>query len=128
MAFNDNNFGAVLTYAVDHLMVAHIVVCGHYFCGGLEAITGEIENPVIRDWLNVASYVLERVRAMPGYDELDQVGRMELLTEAHVLRQMDHLEQFAVVRKARKSGRALSVHGLVYDVRNGGLKRVNDGA
>ncbi len=125
VSFNDNNFGAVLAYALEHLGIREIAVCGHYFCGGLAALSTEIENPVIHDWLNVASHAVALVRARPDFEELDETRRMEILTEYHVRRQMQHLEQFALVRQVRRSGSELRIRGLVYDFRTGKLNNVD---
>ena len=124
VAFNDNNFGAVLAFALEHLRIRDIVVCGHYFCGGLHAMATGTDNPVIHDWLNVAADVLDRVRSLPGYEAMDQTRRMEVLTEHHLLHQIEHLERFALVRQVRRTEPSLQIHGLVYDIRSGRLSRV----
>jgi len=128
VSFNDNNFGAVLAYALDHLEIRDVVVCGHNFCGGLAALVHGNDSHVIQDWLNIAGAALRQVEELDPEAKLDSTTRMELLTEYHVLLQIKHLEQFALVRAIGRQVRAedpsLKIHGLVYDFRTGRLHEV----
>lgn len=117
---DDLNFLSVLQYAVDVLQVPNIVICGHHGCGGIKAaLGGGVTGPVDR-WLENAREV---VRAHA--DELDvlpDAARVDRLVEMNVRDQLLHLARIETVRNAFESGRELTLHGWVYDIRDGLLK------
>jgi carbonic anhydrase len=126
----DSSVGAALEYATVHLQVPHIIVCGHYGCGGvkavLEAKKGHAlehahETPSLTEWLqNLAD-------AIEPDTTLDPEGQWRDAVEDNVLAQMAHLSTFPVVRERLESGR-LQLHGWVYDIYAQGLKVYDVGA
>jgi carbonic anhydrase len=118
---DDLNLMSVLQYAVLVLKVRHIILCGHYACGGVKAaLTGGTEGPV-DIWLENARQVLrdhhDEVFAQP--DEESQANR---LVEVNVRDQLLHLTDTETVRTAWANGQELFLHGWVYDIRDGHIK------
>lgn len=118
---DDLNLMSVLQYAVDVLQVPNIIVCGHYGCGGIKAtLEGGVSGPVDR-WLENARTVLSEHR-----DEIDaQSGdeaRVNRLVEVNVRDQLVKLARTQTVAGAFAAGRNLTLHGWVYDIRDGLLK------
>jgi carbonic anhydrase len=118
---DDLNLMSVLQFAVDVLGVANIIVCGHYGCGGIKAtLEGGVTGPVDR-WLDAARTVLTDHR-----DEIDaQAGdeaRINRLVECNVRDQLVNLARTETVRGAFARGQDLTLHGWVYDIRDGLLR------
>lgn len=114
----DQTVAAVLTYAVLHLHVPHIVVCGHSACGGIQALSaahGHLE-PALRQWLVYARPATDRVPLT-----LEGEARMEALVEANVLVQVSHLRTYTFVTQAEAAGQ-LQIHAWVYDFRCGQVR------
>lgn len=124
ISFNDNNFGAIVRYSLAHLGIREVVVCGHYFCGGLGALASGIDDHVIQDWINTAHGSLKKAKKVSKERGLDETATMELLTQLHVRKQISHLKRFALVKKLIADGEDLKFHGLVYDFRTGRLEKV----
>lgn len=119
----DMNVMSVLNYAVNHLKVNHVVVCGHYFCGGVKAaMLAEdlgILNPWLRNIRDVYRLHKKELNAIP--DENDRYNR---LVELNVQEQCVNLLKTADVQKAYKE-RNLQVHGWVFDIHSGKLIDLN---
>jgi carbonic anhydrase len=118
---DDLNLMSVLQYAVLVLKVRHVIVCGHYGCGGIKAaLTGGVTGPVDR-WLDNARQVLaEHQGEVQGQDgEEAQVNR---LVEVNVRDQLVRLARTETVQKAWADGQELWLHGWVYDIRDGHIK------
>lgn len=119
----DMNVMSVLNYAVNHLKVNHVVVCGHYFCGGVKAaMLAEdlgILNPWLRNIRDVYRIHKKELNAIP--DENDRYNR---LVELNVQEQCVNLLKTADVQKAYKE-RNLQVHGWVFDIHSGKLIDLN---
>ncbi|MDR6127434.1 carbonic anhydrase [Sphingomonas sp. SORGH_AS802] len=117
---DDLNLLSVIQYAVDVLEVPNIVICGHHGCGGIRAtLEGGVSGPVDR-WLENARDVC-RAHA----DELDHLPadqRLDRLVEMNVRDQLLHLARIDTVANAFAQGRDLTLHGWVYDIRDGRLK------
>ena len=118
---DDLNLMSVVQYAVDVLAVPNVIVCGHYGCGGIKAtLEGGTTGPVDR-WLDHTRQVLAHHR-----DEIDaqQGGEAQVnrLVEVNVRDQLLHLAKTETVQKAFAEGRNLTLHGWVYDIRDGLLK------
>ena len=118
---NDENFLAVLQFAVEVLEVPHIVLCGHYGCGGIEAtLKGDTRGP-IDNWLGGARDVQEaHRRELEELEDFDQ--RLNRMVELNVRDQLVRLGQLETVRRA--FGRGLTLHGWVYDLRDGLLSEL----
>jgi carbonic anhydrase len=118
---DDLNLMSVLQYAVDVLEVPNIVVCGHHGCGGIKAtLAGGTTGPVDR-WLDTARASLAGHR-----DEIDALpegeARVNRLVEVNVRDQLVNLARTDTVRGAFARGVELTLHGWVYDIRDGLLK------
>ena len=114
----DINLLSVLTYAVDVLEVKHIIVCGHYGCGGVKAAMGNDYLPLINNWLrNIKDvYKANRPELQSIQDEEKQFDR---LVELNVLEQVHHLAETNIVQGAWKKREMPLIHGWVYGLNNG---------
>ena len=115
----DLNVMSVLNYAVEHLKVNHVVVCGHYFCGGVKAAMEAKDLGILNPWLRNIRDVYRLHK-----DELNQIqdenARYNRLVELNVREQCINLIKTAAVQKAYKD-RNLKVHGWVFDIHSGKL-------
>ncbi|GGB34797.1 carbonic anhydrase [Sphingomonas metalli] len=117
---DDLNLLSVLQYAVDVLEVPNIVICGHHGCGGIKAtLAGNTTGPV-DTWLanarDVAHAHADELAAVP------EAQRVDRLVEMNVRDQLINLARTETVQKAFAAGRELTLHGWVYDIRDGLLK------
>ena len=120
----DVNLLSVLDYAVNHLKVKHVIVCGHYGCGGIKAATTNIDfKPVLNMWLRNIKDVYRLHR-----EELDALNteqeRINRLTELNVQEQVFNLAKTSIVQKAWKNEQRPDLHGWVYGLNNGIIKPV----
>jgi carbonic anhydrase len=117
----DLNCLAVLQYALDVLGVEHVIVCGHYGCGGVHAAQADTSIGLVDNWLRHVQDVRERHRAL-----LDACGnaadRVDRLCELNVIEQVRNVCQTTVVRDAWRRGRNVTVHGWIYALRDGLLR------
>jgi carbonic anhydrase len=118
---NDLNSASVIQYAVDALRIEHIIVCGHYGCGGVRAaLDGELEDP-LDSWIDL----LRDVRDMHS-DELaalaDENARWARLCELNVMQQVRNVAALPIVRHAWQRNQPLAIHGWIYDLQDGLLK------
>jgi carbonic anhydrase len=115
----DLNVMSVVNYSVDHLKVNHVVVCGHYACGGVKAAMQSADLGILNPWLRNIRDVYRIHR-----DELDAIAdedkRYDRLVELNVQEQCVNLIKTATVQKAARD-RNLKVHGWVFDVHTGRL-------
>lgn len=115
----DLNMNSVVDYAINYLKVKHIVICGHYECGGVKAAMEAKDLGILNPWLRNIRDVY-RIHK----DELNAIGcdteRYNRLVELNVLEQCINLIKIASVQKAYKD-RDLQVHGWVFDMHNGEL-------
>ena len=113
---------AVLQYAVDVLKVRHILVVGHYGCGGVAAAAGVPQQGPVGDWLVPIRKTRDAHR-----DELDHItkpaARLDRLAELNVIQQVKNVAGSVTVSDAWKRGQALGVHGWIYSLADG---RVSD--
>lgn len=116
----DLNCLSVIQYAVEVLNVKHIIVCGHYGCGGISAAMEDKELGLIDNWLrhikDVSRFHEDKLKGLNQYDKLN------LLCELNVIEQVRNICNTTIVKKAWKNGAQLSVHGWVYSIKNGILK------
>jgi len=117
----DLNCLSVIQYAVDVLKVKHIIVCGHYGCGGIKAAWENKEHGLIDNWLlnikDIYRYHQERIDAL-----IDETAKLNLLCELNVMEQVANVCHTTIVQNVWKSGRELTVHGWVYSVEDGILR------
>lgn len=114
---------SVLDYAVNHLKVEHIVVCGHYGCGGVRAAMSNRNHGLIDNWLRNIKDVYRLHHA-----ELEAIkdddARERRLVELNVIEQVYNVCKTSIVQKAWVNGELPIVHGWVYDVANGEIQRL----
>lgn len=118
---NDLNLLSVLAYAVEVLKVKHIIVCGHYGCGGVEAAMSNRQYGLIDHWLRNIKEVY-RIHQ----DELDEIDdytqRLRRFVELNVVEQVRDLSKTPTIQNAWRKGQQLYIHGWVYDIHNGLIK------
>ena len=112
----DLNCLSVLQYAVDALKVEHVIVCGHYGCGGVRAAYARQSLGLIDNWLRHVQDVQERHAALLAAADEAAVDR---LCELNVIEQARHVSQSSIVQDAWGRGQALAIHGWVYALRDG---------
>ncbi|WP_150912885.1 carbonate dehydratase [Marinobacter halotolerans] len=117
----DFNCLSVLQFAVDVLKVKHVLVVGHYGCGGVKAALHNEGFGLIANWLRHVQDVRDKYQdVLDGIsEEQDQVDR---LCELNVVEQVSHVCQNNIVQEAWRRGQSLRVHGFVYDLRDGLLR------
>lgn len=116
----DLNCLSVIQYAVDILEVKHIIVCGHYGCGGITAALENHEHGLIDNWLRHVKDVYRFNE--PKFQGLDHDQQLNLLCELNVKEQVQNICNTTIVQNAWKQGKDLSIHGWIYSVENGILK------
>jgi carbonic anhydrase len=126
---SDENCHAVVQYAVDVLKVEHIIVCGHYGCGGVLAALGPAVEAPLDGWLDRIRGVAGRHASSLAEIE-DEVGTWRRLCELNVAAQVDGLAGFQVVQSAWDRGQNLVLHGWIYELQDGllrdlGVRRAN---
>ena len=113
--------GAALEYAVGHLHVRHLIVCGHDLCGGVRAaLDGGVDNaayPALGEWLEGLAPVVERTRSVPE----DGGRRWRRTVEENVLQQLSNALGYPAVARAVEAGE-IDLHGWVFDLGTGTLR------
>ncbi|WP_205508467.1 carbonic anhydrase [Longitalea arenae] len=120
----DVNLLSVLDYAVNHLKVKHVIVCGHYGCGGVKAATTQSDfKPVLNMWLRNIKDVYRLHR-----EELDAIKetekRIDRLVELNVREQVNNLAKTSIIQRAWKENNQPDLHGWVYGLKDGIIKPV----
>ncbi|TAJ44779.1 carbonic anhydrase [Methanofollis fontis] len=123
----DWNFATILEYAIKHLKVDDIVICGHSDCGAIKALASDAESDeaYIPLWLsnaNQARAELEKTEQKPADPEAQKVWRRKL-EEENVKLQIANLRTYPIVREAENAGR-VAVHGLYFDLDTGELEKI----
>ncbi|MDR3716106.1 MAG: carbonic anhydrase [Puia sp.] len=115
----DVNLLSVLDYAVNHLKVKHVIVCGHYGCGGVKAaMTNHDFKYVLNMWLRYIKDVYRLHR--PELDAIaDEEARVNRLTELNVKEQLMNLAKTSIIQRAWRKEQRPHLHGWVYGLKNG---------
>lgn len=117
----DLNCLSVLQFAVDVLKVKHVIVCGHYGCGGVGAALDNAKLGLIDNWLRHVQDVGQKHRdAIAALDSREK--RLDRLCELNVIEQVMNVAQTTVVQDAWARGQALAVHGWIYSLKDGLLR------
>jgi len=114
----DLNCLSVMQFAVDVLKVEHIIVCGHYGCGGVAAALEDRRVGLADNWLRHVQDVHRKYEARVGA-LTERPRRVDYLCELNVIEQVGNVCQTTIVRDAWDRGQALSVHGWVYGLQDG---------
>jgi carbonic anhydrase len=117
----DLNCLSVLQYAIDVLRVAHVIICGHYGCGGVRAAYARSSLGLIDNWLRHVQDVRDRHETLLGRAETDE-GRIARLCELNVVEQVRHVALTTIAQDAWRREQPLAVHGWIYDVADGLLR------
>lgn len=119
----DMNLLSVLEYAVKILGVRHIIVCGHYGCGGIKAAISNQRHGFVDNWLrNIKDVYNKHFTELEGITDLDK--RTDRLTELNVIEQVRNLAKTFIVQDEWKSGK-LQLHGWVYGINSGLVTDLN---
>jgi carbonic anhydrase len=121
VAHTDLNCLSVVQYAVEALRVEHVIVCGHYGCGGVAAAMGSERLGLIDNWLrNIRDVADAHAEELAGIDDRD--ARLKRLCELNVEAQVANLCHTTIIQDAWARGQSLHVHGLVYGLEDGLLR------
>lgn len=119
----DLNCLSVLQFAVEILKVDHVIVCGHYGCGGIKAVCDSAKFGLIDNWLmhvkDVENKHADELKLIKNKD-----ARFSRLCELNVMEQATNVCETTIVRDAWKKGQKLSVHAVIYDIHDGLLKKL----
>jgi len=117
----DMNMLSVLDYAVNVLKVKHVIVCGHYGCGGVKAAMGNANIGLIDNWIR---HIKDVYRF--HYKELDSITdenqKFDRFVELNVVEQVLDLAKTSIVQRAWETGQDLWIHGWVYSIKDGLVK------
>jgi carbonic anhydrase len=119
----DFNLLSVLQYAVDYLMVKHIIVCGHYGCGGIKAALSRQKFGLLNKWLRHIKdiYVNHKNEFSRGFNEEERTNKM---VELNVQQQIQNLAKTSIIQRAWHAEKRPTLHGWVFDLKTGLLKTV----
>ena len=119
----DINCLSVLNFAIDVLQVEHVIVCGHYGCGGIKAALERNQIGISDYWLrNIRDIYFNRLEDFNGIEDPNE--RVDRLCELNVMQQVANVSHTNVVQNAWRRGQALSVHGWIYAIHDGLLKKL----
>jgi carbonic anhydrase len=121
VSHTDFNCLATIQFAVEVLRVRHVIVCGHYGCGGVVAAFRDARMGLIDNWLRRIQDVQARHQAELDALETEE-RRHDRLCELNVLAQMENVGRTTIVRDAWARGEDLSLHAWIYDIRDGLLR------
>jgi carbonic anhydrase len=121
----DLNLMSVVEYAVSVLQVKHIIVCGHYGCGGVRAAMGQSTYGIVDMWLrNIKDVYNKHTAELEAISDLDK--RADRLTELNVIEQVKNLAQTKIIQKAWHDGHKVAIHGWVYGLNSGLITELNE--
>jgi len=124
VAETDFNVLAVLQYAVDVLKVKHIIVCGHYGCGGVRAALENFRHGLIDNWLAGIRLVARLNREELG--ALDHESAVDRLCEMNVRVQAKHVARTTIVEDAWERGQSIQIHSWIYRLDTGRINKLAD--
>lgn len=123
---SDLNAMSVLQYAVEVLDVKHVIVTGHYGCGGVKAAMGTQSYGLVDLWLQPIRNVVRWNK--PELEQItDEQSRFDRVVELNVLEQLYHLSETPIIQNAWAKGKRPLLHGLVYDIHEGLLREIATG-
>lgn len=119
----DLNLLSVLQYAVEVLEVKHIIVCGHYGCGGVKASMGQQHLGLINKWLRNIKDVYRTHRQELDLIQ-DEKERVDRLCELNVVEQVHHLAETSIIQKSWRNSQRPMLHGWIFGLDNGIIKQL----
>ena len=114
---DDTNCLSVIQFAVEVLKVKHIIVCGHYGCGGVKAAVEDQDHGLINNWLQHIKVVKQKYLA--ELKDLTPEQTNNKMCELNVIEQVKHVSETAAVQNAWNNGAELSIHGWIYSISDG---------
>ena len=117
---SDMNLLSALEFAVEILEVRHVIVCGHYGCGGVRASLEDATEGLARHWIEPIRRLAQRNKAT--LDGLQAHARVDRLAELNVIEGVARVAETPILRAARHRGQQVQIHGLVYGLRDGLLR------
>ncbi len=117
----DFNCLSVLQYAVEVLKVKHIIVCGHYGCGGVAAVLQNREHGLVDNWLRNVKDLYEQNKMLFRDIESDEEC-VDALCRVNVIGQVTNVSHTSIVQNCWERGQCLSVHGWIYGLKDGRIK------
>jgi carbonic anhydrase len=121
---SDMNMLSVLDYAVNALKIKHVIVCGHYGCGGVKAAMGNNSIGIIDNWIRHIKDVYRLHHAELNAIE-NETERFNRFVEVNVIEQVYDLAKTSIVQSAWKSGQEVTLHGWVYGLNSGFVTDLN---
>jgi len=119
----DLNCLSVIQFAVDVLEVKHVIVCGHYGCGGVQAALHDSRLGLIDNWLRHVQDVRQKHKDLLG--AVHEAQRSDKLCELNVIEQVTNVCQTTIVQGAWERGQDLAVHGWIYGLSDGIIRDLN---
>jgi carbonic anhydrase len=116
----DLNCLSVLQFAIEVLSVRHVIVCGHYGCGGIRAALDKEKHGLIDNWLRHVQDIQEKYGSELGTLEISR--RADRLCELNVMEQVRNVARTTVVQDAWARAQPLAIHGWIYDIKDGLLR------
>ncbi len=117
---SDINVLSVLQYSVEVLKVRHIIVCGHYSCGGVKASLEMTDHGLVDNWIRPIKQIYEDHIA--DFEGLSEAEIVDKLCEWNVREQAMNVGRSTIVQKAWQRGQPLTVHGVIYSIKDGKLQ------
>lgn len=118
---SDMNILSVLEYAIEHLRVEHIIVCGHYGCGGVQRALVTERGAMLDHWLQPISMLHRKHKAV--FDAIDDINaRLDRMCEINIEMQVRRIAQTPIVENAWTRGQTLNLHGWIYAIHDGLLR------
>ncbi len=117
----DMNCLSVIQYAVDILKIKHVIVCGHYGCGGIKAAMEEQPHGLVDNWLRHIRDIYQRNRAVLEAIPTES-GRIRKLCELNVVDQVINVGNTTIMQDAWERGQKTAIHGWIYDLADGLLR------
>lgn len=125
----DTNAISVIEYAVDHLKTPHLIVCGHYGCGGVKAAIDNLNEGITAQWIQPIRKLYSRFE--DSFSGMTDNQVWATMSELNVIEQVEHLATQPTIQRAWANGQTLHIHGLIYQLSNGRIKdldcHLNDG-
>jgi carbonic anhydrase len=118
---DDLNCLSVIQFAVDALNVKHIIVCGHYGCGGVKAVLDNAKIGLVDKWLHNLKPVKENFQSNL-FEIKDEASRFNKLCELNVVEQVFNVCNTEIIQKAWQRNQSITVHGWIYDIKDGLLQ------
>ncbi|MCB1114874.1 MAG: carbonate dehydratase [Chlamydiia bacterium] len=117
----DINSLSVIQYGIEHLGIEHVIVCGHYGCGGVQAVLNKAQYGLVDNWLRyVRDVYSQEKKEIDAYEDAQEKGNR--LVELNVMYQVMNVCHTTIVQNAWAKGKKVVVHGWVYDIATGLLK------